>query len=133
LPEGARFVGVDLSPLIHDSKASWPHLQLISEGWATSDTSDKTARIVRSGAHVALHTPRWLYVEYYTDDSRKTVRTRKDGAPEVELYDLAKDPLLLDNLARVPEATRRERGYAQSEIEKVMATMKPTLKKLATE
>lgn len=133
LPADAHIDGADLSPLVFDAKASWPHLQVITESRATVDAGEKSPRPSRSGAYVALHTPRWLYVEYFTDETHKTARTRKDGALETELYDLSKDPLLLDNLARMPDASRRERGYAQSEIEKVMATLKPTLKKLASE
>jgi arylsulfatase A-like enzyme len=135
IADATKLDGADLTPIVFDAKASWPHLQVLTESWAPVDAPDKSdkSRVLRAGPLVALHTPRWLYVELYSDESKKTVRTRKDGSPEIELYDLAKDPLLLDNLVRMPETTRRERGYAQSEIEKVIATMKPSLKKLAAD
>lgn len=53
--------------------------------------------------HAAVRSTDWKYVEHYQDTARQKLRTRRDGAPETELYHLAKDPSELDNLLRLPE------------------------------
>jgi arylsulfatase A-like enzyme len=59
---------------------------------------------VRPPVHAAIRTEQWKYIEHFEDWDRKKPKKRKDGSPEIELYDLKKDPFELENLARSKDA-----------------------------
>ncbi len=58
----------------------------------------------------------WKYVEHHDDEGRKKLHVRKDGSPEIELYDLTKDPFEQDNLLRLPEARLAALGTSAAKV-----------------
>ena len=58
----------------------------------------------------------WKYVEHYEDDGMTTLRQRPDGDPDVDLYDLARDPSEAQNLSHLSNARLRGLGYVPSAV-----------------
>lgn len=58
----------------------------------------------------------WKYVEHYQDDTTTALRQRPDGEPDVDLYDLTRDPAEARNLSHLTRAELRALGYEPAEV-----------------
>jgi arylsulfatase A-like enzyme len=86
--------GRDLTPLLKDPSAAWPHPALYEH--TGHDFGDDVAKVLRSDPKEAIYQK----VPWYTAvvvDGWKYVRYLQPGVPE-ELYDLGADPEELRNL-----------------------------------
>jgi arylsulfatase A-like enzyme len=123
--------GHDLTPLLQDPQAAWPHTTLLPF------TADKFGADCDSvppppGNLHKAGVPWYLMV---AQSGFKYVRTLQAGEPE-ELYDLTNDPEELNNLATHPEYAARLRSLrqaAQDELKRTGAKMLSTLSPTSTE
>lgn len=122
--------GHDLSPLLHDPAADWPHTTMMP---FTADKFGADCDVVpqppgnrhKAGVpwYVMVAEPGWKYV-----------RTLETDEPE-ELYDLATDPEELENLAPAPshrERLERLREAAIAELRRTGAKMVDSLPPTST-
>jgi arylsulfatase A-like enzyme len=100
-PEGLH--GRDLTPLLKDPAAAWPHPCLYEH--TGHDFGDGVAKVLRENPKEAAYQK----VPWYTavvQDGWKYVRYLRPGVPE-ELYDLRLDPEELTNLSGEPKHAAR--------------------------
>jgi arylsulfatase A-like enzyme len=103
VPLAAGMHGRDLTPLLRDPAAAWPHPTLYEH--TGEHYGDDVARVLRTDARDAIYQK----VPWYTAVVRerwKFVRYLQPGVPE-ELYDLAADPAELHNRAADPAHAAR--------------------------
>lgn len=125
LPQPWEMHGHDLSPLLKNPDAAWPHTTLLP---FTADKFGADCDVVPPppGNRHKTGIPWYLMV---VRERHKYIRTLEAGEPE-ELYDLASDPDELTNLAGRPEhATRLQelREAAVAELKRTGARMVDTL------
>ena len=65
----------------------------------------------------------WKYVEHYEDESTTTVRERPDGQPDVDLYDLARDPTESRNLSHLSAGELSDLGYDPGDVSARLADL----------
>lgn len=95
LPVPASVQGRDLTPLLKNPAAAWPHVCLYEH--TGHDFGDDVAKVLRTDPKAASYNQ----VPWYTAvvvDGWKYIRYLRPGEPE-ELYDLRADPEELTNLA----------------------------------
>jgi arylsulfatase A-like enzyme len=110
--------GHDLTPLLKDPKAAWPHPTLIAYtgdvyGSATKEIPPRGQRRNSVPWYVSLRQDRYKYI-----------RTLEEGEVE-ELYDLDKDPEELNNLALEPAHADRLRQFRAATIAELRRTRAP--------
>jgi len=105
------------------ARVAWPRTQVLSECWGPGTEG-------RPDTHAAVRTIKWKYVEHYTDPTRTKVRTHKSGGPDIELYDLEKDPIELDNLLRLPPDGLARTGHTRADVDAATKDLRAALDKL---
>jgi N-acetylglucosamine-6-sulfatase len=111
LGAGVKVDGRSLVPLFGGDASGWKREHVLTECWGLGTKA-------HPDIHAAVRSKEWKYVEHYDDNERKKIHVRKDGAPEIELYDLTKDPHELDNLARLPEARLTALGQSAGDVQR---------------
>ena len=74
----------------------------------------------------------WKYVEHYQDDTTSALRMRPDGDPDVNLYDLARDPSEAQNLSHLGRAKLTGLGYDPDDVAARRADLAARLRDLRT-
>lgn len=126
IPAENKIDGMSLAVRLQDANTEWPRERVLTECWGP--TNDW-----RPDTHVAVRTVRWKYIEHYTDWDRKTIKTRSDGRPEVELYDLKKDPYEQYNLLKMSNQAISGKGYTPQKLTAVVSELKPKLQQMMVE
>ena len=117
--------GHDLSPLLKNPEAAWPHPALLSLTGALYGAD--TARVPADPkTHTLAGIPWWVSL---TRGHHKYVRTLVADEIE-ELYDLDKDPEELDNLALKPEHADRLKEYRAATLAELRRTGAPMVDEL---
>lgn len=109
--------GRDLTPLLKDPAAAWPHLCLYEH--TGHDFGDDVARVLRDDPKQAIYQK----VPWYTavvHDGWKYIRYLQPGVPE-ELYHLDADPEELKNRAGDAERLSRLRDALAEELKRTSA------------
>ena len=110
--------GRDLTPLLENPQAAWPHAALyeFTGDQYGSDVTRVVTKTPQEAAYnnvpwyVALRKDRWKYVRYFTP-----------GETE-ELYDLQKDPEELTNLADQPDQAQTLRSLRKLALAELLRT-----------
>lgn len=121
--------GQSMAALLGGDASAWKREHVLTECWGKGGAGEKGKKKDKAhpDIHAAVRSSDWKYVEHYDDAARKRLRVRKDGAPEIELYDLKKDPFELDNLARAPEKRLGELGTSAPKVKAKVEEMAKVL------
>jgi N-acetylglucosamine-6-sulfatase len=129
-PADVRFDGTNLLDLL---TGGTPRKEVLMECWGRGKTADPEARKNLNSApdiHAAVRDDGWKYIEHYEDTERTKVKIYK-GKPDVELYDMGRDPHELDNLARLSPERLKELGYEEKAVQATIQTYREKLAALA--
>lgn len=122
VPDGLN--GASFAGLADGSRVDWPRDEILTECWG-GDT--------QPGILSAIRTERWKWVQYWEDYEQTIPLLRPNGDEEVELYDLERDPIELDNLARLSNARLEALGYEPAEVDGTMEDLRGRLARLSAE
>lgn len=117
-----RMHGRDLSSLLQNEQAAWPHPAFLSyTGWTYGSATAQIPEDGMDGHSRIAHVPWYVMLR---DGSFKYIRTLVDNEVE-ELYDLNADPDELTNLASEPNQRRRVLRLREQAVAELRRTEAP--------
>jgi len=124
-PPGQKVNGASFRALLEGGGEPPERDAILTECWGDSQYGPDI--------HAAVRTKTWKYVEHYSDREMHLVKTRLDGEPERELYDLLLDPSESENLSHRSAEELADLGYDPQDIAATMTDMATRLAALRSQ